>query len=321
MRSWMVLSVLTIGIGFAHSQQTGPMTTLEQDILLWSRFESEVLAEVFPEGVAVGLSRFWQTAEPPLRRRLLELFRQYVRDPAARDSLRREAVTLFGSGALENPGIRLLPELWRLKDRDFARNPHNTGEPDPAIVTMQRALNFYFLGRSRIAEDGYIRPGGETLQALRLFRQEHRLLPAEKTLLDEEVLQALAVYALLSQRPLRLEEAAVAEPPQRAPASQTPFPEMTANSVIVGLNRLLGRDLAKGQEAPDLAIMALQTVLKMWLGPFQPLEVSGRIAATPSDPTLRALSRFQSERGLSRSTVVDARLIEELANQALGFRP
>lgn len=311
---WVVLAAL-------HAQETGPLTPSSERFLLWSRFESEVLSEVFPAGVSAGLGRFWAEAEPRLRQQMLDLFQEFAANPNKVDEIRRRAITLFGPRSRATPVLELIPSLWRLKNRDFAQRPHNTGNPDPDIVILQRALNFYFQGRIKIAEDGYIRPDGETLRTLRLFRQEHRLLPPEKTLLDDEVLQALGVYALLAQRPLSFDDEPAKPETQAAPVSQQVFPTMTANSVIMGLNRLIGRDLLKGQEVPDLSVMALQTALKMWLGPMVSLEINGRIGLSESDPTLRALFRFQAEKGLSRSAILDDRTIEELARLALGFRP
>ncbi len=303
------------------AQQTGPLTPTGERFLLWPRFEAEVLAPVFPEGVSAGLGRFWAEAEPNLRQKILELFQEFSSNPNKADELRRRAIDLFGPSSRSTPSFQLIPSLWRLKNRDFAQRPHNTGNPDPDIILLQRALNFYFQGRMRIAEDGYIRPDGETLRTLRVFRQEHGLLPAEKTLLDDDVLQALGVYALLAQRPLSWDRDTQLPETQAAAVSRNLFPEMTANSVIMGLNRLIGRDLMKGQEVPDLSIMALQTALRMWLGPMVPLEIDGRISASESDPTIRALYRFQVEKGLPRSALLNERLIEELARVALGFRP
>jgi hypothetical protein len=321
MRFLMFLNFLLMVLVLSHPQQAEITTRFESNLLLWPRFESEILAEVFPEGMMTGFANFWLQAEPTVRQQILNLYQQFVANPNQAPEIRNKARNIIGIGTMRSPVLEIIPGLWRLLNRDFSKNPHNTGDPDPNILLLQRALNFYFQGRRQIAEDGYIRANGETLQTLRLFRQEHNLLPAEKTVLDEPVLQAISVYALLAQRPLFLVEEQIVSQPERAPPSQTMFPEVTSHSIIMGLNRLAGRDLSKGQDVPDLSIMALQTALKMWLGPFQNLEVNGRITPSPSDPTLRVLQRFLSEKGLPSSTILTDRAIEELARLVIGYRP
>lgn len=301
--------------------QTGLARDLQDALTMWPAFEREILEPLYPEGIGRGLGRYWEVAEPEARQEILRLYREYVSNPANAETLRQRARTVLASSAPVSPTLLAVPNVWALLGRDFFRNPHNTGEPNPNIRYLQRALNFYFLGRRSIAEDGYIRPEGETLEALRIFRQEHNLLPANKTILDEEVLLALSVYWLLSARPI---EAPVPQPDATTeipPPNTRLFPEMTANSIIEGLNRLAGRDLSGGNDLPDLAVMALQTALKTYLGPMRPFDITGRIGPSPSDPTLRALSRFQSDKGLPQSTVMSDRLIEELARVMLGFVP
>lgn len=294
----------------------------EEAVLLWPRFEKEVLEPLFPEGSALGLGRFWTEADPELRRQIWRLFLRYAVQPQDAERLLEEARQTFGRAPRTTGVGRTIASFWRLRGRNFVQRPHNLGDPDPDILLLQRALNTYFLGRRQIAEDGYIRRGGETLESLRIFRQEHGLLPADKPELDDEVLLALSVYYLISQRPMTgIPDQEEGSLPQRAPPSTTVFPEMTADTVIAGLNRLIGRDLSRGQRVASLDIVALQMALRAWLGPFQPLELTGTIDPSPSDPTLRALARFQAERGLRQVPLLDEQTVEALTALMVGFRP
>ncbi len=308
---------------FPLGAQIASTGNLDSSLLLWPEFERDVLSPLYPDGIGSGLAVFWREASPEQRQEILKLYKLYLENPTTAEELRVRAMRSMGNPTVLSPTLALIPSIWNLKGRDFYRVPHNTGDPDNHISVLQGALNFYFQGKNTIAEDGYIRPGGETLAALRTFRAEHGMIPVEKTLLDDEVLLALSVYWHLSLQkagppmlsPLRIENT-------MPPVSTTLFPEMTANSIIEGLNRLTGRDLSLNtNQLPDLAIMALQTALKTYQGPMRPFEITGRIQQSPSDPTMRALYRFQMDKGLPQGTLMTDDVIEQLARVMLGFLP